>query len=137
MKYVRQFVIIMLFTFLGEVLKALLPFPVPASIYGLLALLIALETKLLPLASVRDVGEFFVEIMPLTFIPAGVGLLESWGVMKPMLGSLVLTVVVSTILVMAVSGLVTQGVIALRKRRNMDEVYKVFIKETHHVKFVS
>lgn len=122
MKYVRQFVIIMLFTFLGEVLKALLPFPVPASIYGLLALLIALETKLLPLASVRDVGEFFVEIMPLTFIPAGAGLLESWGVMKPMLGSLVLTVVVSTILVMAVSGLVTQGVIALRKRRNMDEV---------------
>lgn len=122
MKYVRQFVIIMLFTFLGEVLKALLPFPVPASIYGLLALLIALETKLLLLASVRDVGEFFVEIMPLTFIPAGVGLLESWGVMKPMLGSLVLTVVVSTILVMAVSGLVTQGVIALRKRRNMDEV---------------
>ena len=122
MKYVRQFVIIMVFTFLGEVLKALLPFPVPASIYGLLALLLALETKLLRLASVRDVGEFFVEIMPLTFIPAGVGLLESWGVMKPMLGSLVLTVVVSTILVMAVSGLVTQGVIALRKRRNMDEV---------------
>lgn len=122
MKYVRQFVIIMVFTFLGEVLKALLSFPVPASIYGLLALLLALETKLLPLASVRDVGEFFVEIMPLTFIPAGVGLLESWGVMKPMLGSLVLTVVVSTILVMAVSGLVTQGVIALRKRRNMDEV---------------
>ncbi|CDA87907.1 lrgA family protein [Clostridium sp. CAG:230] len=122
MKYVRQFVIIMVFTFLGEVLKALLPFPVPASIYGLLALLLALETKLLPLASVRDVGEFFVEIMPLTFIPAGVGLLESWGVMKPMLGSLVLIVVVSTILVMAVSGLVTQGVIALRKRRNMDEV---------------
>ena len=122
MKYVRQFVIIMVFTILGEVLKALLPFPVPASIYGLLALLLALETKLLPLASVRDVGEFFVEIMPLTFIPAGVGLLESWGVMKPMLGSLVLTVVVSTILVMAVSGLVTQGVIALRKRRNMDEV---------------
>lgn len=122
MKYVRQFVIIMVFTFLGEVLKALLPFPVPASIYGLLALLLALETKLLPLASVRDVGEFFVEIMPLTFIPAGVGLLGSWGVMKPMLGSLVLTVVVSTILVMAVSGLVTQGVIALRKRRNMDDV---------------
>ena len=122
MKYVRQFVIIMVFTFLGEVLKALLPFPVPASIYGLLALLLALETKLLPLASVRDVGEFFVEIMPLTFIPAGVGLLESWGVMKPMLGSLVLIVVVSTILVMAVSGLVTQGVIALRKRRNMEEV---------------
>ena len=122
MKYVSQFVIIMVFTFLGEVLKALLPFPVSASIYGLLALLLALETKLLPLASCRDVGEFFVEIMPLTFIPAGVGLLESWGVMKPMLGSLVLTVVVSTILVMAVSGLVTQGVIALRKRRNMDEV---------------
>lgn len=120
MKYIRQFVIIMVFTFLGEVLKAILPFPVPASIYGLLALLLGLETKIIPLGAVKDVGEFFVEIMPLTFIPAGVGLLEAWGVLKPMLGSLLLITLVSTILVMTVSGLVTQAVIRWRKEKEMD-----------------
>ena len=117
MKYVRQFVIIMLFTFLGEVLKALLPFPVPASIYGLLALLIALETKLLPLASVRDVGEFFVEIMPLTFIPAGVGLLNAWDTLKPVLIPIIVILFVSTIVVMGVSGKVTQTMIEAEERK--------------------
>ena len=34
MKYLRQFMIILLFSFLGELLKYVLPFPVPASIYG-------------------------------------------------------------------------------------------------------
>ena len=117
MKYVRQFVIIMVFTFLGEVLKALLPFPVPASIYGLLALLLALETKLLPLASVRDVGEFFVEIMPLTFIPAGVGLLNAWDTLKPVLIPIIVILFVSTIVVMGVSGKVTQTMIEAEERK--------------------
>lgn len=43
MKYLRQFMIILLFSFLGELLKYVLPFPVPASIYGLVLLFIALE----------------------------------------------------------------------------------------------
>ena len=46
--------IILLFSFLGELLKYVLPFPVPASIYGLVLLFIALETRLLPLAAVKD-----------------------------------------------------------------------------------
>ena len=69
MKFVRQFMIILLFSFLGELLKYVLPFPVPASIYGMVLLFIALETRLLPLAAVKDAGKFMIEIMPLMFIP--------------------------------------------------------------------
>ena len=36
MKYIKQFAIILTVSFLGEALRALLPLPVPASIYGLL-----------------------------------------------------------------------------------------------------
>lgn len=122
MKYIKQFVVILAFTFLGEVIKALLPLPVPASIYGLVLLLVALETRILPVEKVEDVGMFLVEIMPLTFIPAGVGLLESWGVLKPMVGGLAFITVLSTVVVMVVSGLVTQAVIALKNRREADEV---------------
>ena len=35
MKYLRQFCIILLFSFLGEGLHIILPLPVPASVYGL------------------------------------------------------------------------------------------------------
>ena len=57
--------IILLFSFLGELLKYVLPFPVPASIYGLVLVFIALETRILPLAAVKDAGKFMIEIMPL------------------------------------------------------------------------
>ena len=50
--------IILLFSFLGELLKYVLPFPVPASIYGLVLLFIALEKRILPLAAVKDAGKF-------------------------------------------------------------------------------
>lgn len=108
MKYLKQFFIIIMISFAGEILKALLPLPIPASIYGLLIMLTGLITGLIPLDSVKEAGELLVDIMPVMFIPAAVGLLESWGLLKPVLWQIALVTVVSTILVMAVSGLVTQ-----------------------------
>ena len=49
MKFIRQFLIIILISFAGELLHAILPLPVPASIYGLLILLAGLQTKVIPL----------------------------------------------------------------------------------------
>ena len=42
MKYMKQLCIIMAVAFAGEVLKALLPIPIPASIYGLVLMLLLL-----------------------------------------------------------------------------------------------
>ena len=42
MKYVRQFWIILLISAMGEALHVLIPLPVPASVYGLVIMLIAL-----------------------------------------------------------------------------------------------
>ena len=105
MKYLRQFMIILLFSFLGELLKYVLPFPVPASIYGLVLLFIALETRILPLAAVKDAGKFMIEIMPLMFIPAGAGLIDAWDALRPICVQIVMIMVVSTIVVMIVSAL--------------------------------
>lgn len=117
MKYFRQFCIIIVISFLGEACHFLLPLPIPASIYGLLLMLAALCTHLIPLDSVKDAGKFLIDIMPVMFIPAAVGLLESWGVLRPMLIPLLVIVPVTTILVMVVSGRVTQWVIRKEKRR--------------------
>lgn len=108
MKYLRQFCIILIISFVGDLLHSVIPLPVPGSIYGILLLFALLKSGLLPLEAVKDTGKFLIEIMPVMFIPAAVGLVESWGVIGKSLGVYALVTVVSTILVMAVSGMITQ-----------------------------
>ena len=120
MKYIRQFAIILTISFLGEVLKAVLPLPVPASIYGLVLMFAALSLGIIKLESVKETGKFLIEIMPLMFIPAAVGLTQVWGRISSILVQLLVTVVVSTVAVMAVSGLVTQWVIRHKRQQEKE-----------------
>ena len=117
MKYVKQFGIILGVCFLAEVLHWLLPLPVPASIYGIVLMFLGLQLRLIPLHSVRQAGMLLVEIMPLMFIPAAVGLLEAWDVIAPSWLPYLVIIAVSTLVVMVVSGRVTQAVIRWGERR--------------------
>lgn len=117
MKYIRQLLLILLITFIGEVLKYLIPLPIPASIYGLLLLLAGLLLGVIKLDSVRETSKFLIEIMPLMFIPAAVGLLDSWGALSEILVEVIVISVVSTVLVMGISGKVTQIIIRREEKR--------------------
>ena len=85
MKYLKQFLLILCITFVGELVKYVLPLPIPASIYGMVILFVGLMTGHIKLSSVKEAGKFLIEIMPVMFIPAGVGLMVSWNVLKPLL----------------------------------------------------
>jgi len=108
MKYIRQFPIILFISLVGEIIHLLVPLPVPASIYGLLLMLIGLRKKWIPLEAVEEVSIFLIDIMPLMFIPAAVGLLDSWGVLRPILIPFLVITLFSTIIVMVITGKVTQ-----------------------------
>ena len=75
MKYLKQLLIILGISFLGELLKYFLPLPIPASIYGMVILFALLLSGALPLSAVRETGNLLVAVMPVMFIPAGVGLM--------------------------------------------------------------
>lgn len=120
MKYVKQFVIILTISFTGEILNKVLPFPVPASIYGMVLLFVLLCTHILKLEDVRDTGKFLIEIMPVMFIPAGVGLMDSWGVLRPILVPVSVITVVSLVLVTGLGGRVTQSVIRHSKKKGVE-----------------
>lgn len=108
MKYLKQIAIILAVSFLGEFLNWLLPFPIPGSIYGMVILFVALMTGVIKLSSVKNVGDFLIDILPLLFIPPTVGLLEAWPIMQGFLGAIIVISIVSTVIVAAVSGRVTQ-----------------------------
>lgn len=111
MKYLKQFLIILLISFAGELLKYVLPLPIPASIYGMVILLVGLLTGWIALDAVKDVGKFLIEIMPVMFIPAGVGLMSSWGILKPLILPVSIITVVTIVTVMAATGKVSQWVV--------------------------
>lgn len=115
MRYVKQFLIILAISFLGEMLKYLIPLSIPASIYGLVLLFLALLTGVLKLEQVKETADFLVEIMPVMFIPAAVGLIDSWGILKPICVPVIVITFITTIVVMVASGRVTQWVIRWEK----------------------
>ncbi len=118
MKYIRQFFIILAVTCVAELMKALIPLPVPASIYGLVLMFLLLWTGLVKLPQVRQTAEFLIEIMPLMFIPAAVGLLDRWQAMKPLLVPVLVIVPVTTALVMGITGRLAQALVRRKEGRH-------------------
>ena len=117
MKYLKEVTIIFGITMLGEFLNYLLPFPVPSGVYGLFILLLLLCTGALHTEDVAEVGDFFLDTMPIMFIPAGVGLLTAWGILKPVCVPIILITVITTVVVMIVTGRVTQAVIRMDRKK--------------------
>lgn len=118
MKVLRQFMIILLLSFLGEVLKMFIPLPIPASVYGLVLMLLCLVTGILKTSQVKEAAFFLIEIMPVMFIPAAAGLIDSWKVLQPLLLPILVITVVITIFVMVVTGKIAQMIAQKRGIKN-------------------
>lgn len=118
MKFLRQFMIILLLSFLGEVLKMFIPLPIPASVYGLVLMLVCLMTGVLKTSQVKDAAFFLIEIMPVMFIPAAAGLIDSWKVLQPLLLPILVITIVITVFVMVVTGKVAQMIAQKRGIKN-------------------
>lgn len=121
MKYLKQITIILAVSLLGELMKYFIPLPIPASIYGMIIMFITLITGIVKLENVSETAKFLIAIMPLMFVPAGVGLMVSWGVLKPMLIPVVIITVVGYLAVAITTGRVAQRIIKLGKKEKSNE----------------
>lgn len=111
MKYLKEFLIIMLITCIGEIIRYVVPLPIPASIYGLVLMFILLYTGVIKLDQVQDTARFLIAIMPVMFIPAAVALMDSFSVLQPILIPALVTVIVCNIVVMVVTGKTAEFII--------------------------
>lgn len=113
MKYIIQIGIISGISFVAEILHVLLPLPVPASVYGLLMLLILLLTGIVKEDHIKETADFLLAIMPLFFVPASVALITAVDSIRGNVLKLFVMCLVSTIAVMAVTGAVSQFIVRL------------------------
>ena len=116
MKYLKQLLLIAAFSLAGEALQALIPLPIPAAIYGLVLMLVALCTGCMKAEAIADTAHFIISIMPLLFVAPAVNILSNWGVIAPDLVPICVIMVASTFIVFIVSGVVTQ--LLLRKEKD-------------------
>ena len=66
--YLKQSVIIFGFTLLGEALSRLIPLPIPAAVYGLVLLFLALCLKLVKVEHISKISNFLLTILPFLFV---------------------------------------------------------------------
>ena len=108
MKYLKQFLYIIGITFIGELCHQYIPLPIPASIYGIIILFTLLCFKVLKLEDVEETGQFLISIMAVMFIPAAVGIMNSWTLISNNVIPYTILIIVTTIIVMVVTGVITQ-----------------------------
>lgn len=119
MKYLKQFLIIIAVSFLGEVLHYFIPLPVPASIYGMILLFAGLASGLIPLAAVRETGMFLVEIMLVTILPLMAGLIDTWEIVRDSWLKYLAITFITTFIVMVAVGKVVQ--LTMKKSAGKEE----------------
>ena len=110
MKYLNQFLIILGFSLMGEVLQRIVPLPIPASVYGIVLLFLALCLKLVKVEQVKTAGSFLTSILPLLFVSPSVGILENWDLIKGSLFAMLLLALATTCLTFGIAGRVAQAV---------------------------
>ena len=119
MKLIREVLWIIFFTFVGEILNASLPLPVPAGVYGLILMLIFLMRGIIRLDEVEQAGSFLLETMSIMFLPAAVGIMTVSKLLLPVLFPYMVIILFSTFLVMAVTGLSAEFI--LRKTESKED----------------
>ena len=117
MNYIFQLAIIFGISFAGELLNAILPLPVPASVYGLIIMFLLLSTKIIKVEQVEKVSEYLMSIMPLFFIEPTVGIMNSYGLVKGKILPLFVACFLSFAAVVVVTGSVSQGIIRYQRKK--------------------
>ena len=120
MHYLKQFAVIIAISAISELLAIFIPLPIPASIYGMSLLFLLLMTGVLKLQQVENAANLLLGIMPALFVVSGAGLITSYGQISEHFFGWVAVNIGSTIVILATTGLLAQGMIRRKKAKEVD-----------------
>lgn len=105
---IKQCSIILGFLALGELIVHFTHIPLPSSIIGMLLLTLSLQFKVIKLEWVKGLTDFLISNMGFFFVPPGVALMCYFDIIEKEIVPIVVSVVISTFLVIVVTGWVHQ-----------------------------
>ena len=82
MKIIKQFGIIFSICWVSVILEKYIPFPIPATVIGLILLFICLVTGILKIENIKEKSDFLLGNMAFFFVPAAVGIINYFDLLK-------------------------------------------------------
>ncbi|MDR7248998.1 antiholin-like murein hydrolase modulator LrgA [Bacillus pumilus] len=111
--------------FVSNLISMYLPIPMPASVIGLVLLFVLLTTKIIKLEQVEQLGTSLTGLISFLFVPSGISVIQSLGVMQEVGVQVVGVIIIATIMLLAATGLFTQLLMQLsdkpQKRKETKE----------------
>ncbi|OPJ57587.1 CidA/LrgA family protein [Clostridium oryzae] len=103
MKYLKQLMIILTAYFIGVLLQTIFKLPIPGTVLGLIILFLALYSGIVKIEMIEDICDVLISHMSFLFIPAGVGLMTSFGLLKGKIIAFSVIILISTLVVWIVT----------------------------------
>lgn len=122
MKIFREFLIILALYFVGELISKIFNIPIPGNIIAMILLFLSLCTGIIKVEKVDNISSFFLDHLAFFFIPAGVGLMNSFDSIKSSAIQIIIICIITTIIVMAVTGIVVQLISNMILKRKSDKI---------------
>ncbi|MEI7883858.1 MAG: CidA/LrgA family protein [Clostridia bacterium] len=116
MKIMLQISIVFGICWLGELISALLPFPFPTSVLGMLLIFLALQLKILRVVQMETTINFFLKNMAFFFIPTSVSILKYYGILSQQLWQFVLICLLSTLITFSFTAAAVSLVLRFSKK---------------------
>ena len=118
-KLFREALIILGIYLLGELLSKSLNLPIPGNILGMIILFILLCTKVIKVDNISTVTSFLLDHLSFFFIPAGVGLMASIGIIKSTWWQLLVVCISTTVIIIGITGMIVQAISRSTKKKNI------------------
>ncbi|AOC55870.1 MULTISPECIES: antiholin-like murein hydrolase modulator LrgA [Bacillus] len=102
--------------FVSNLISMYLPIPMPASVIGLVLLFVLLTTKIVKLEQVEQLGTSLTGLISFLFVPSGISVIQSLGVMQEVGVQVVGVIIIATIMLLAATGLFSQLLMQLSEK---------------------
>lgn len=116
--------ILLAYLAIGNLLSGLLGGFIPGSVVGMLLLFLSLMTGIIKDKWIRPVASFLTDNMMIFFMPAFMGIMDLWGVVKMNFWAWMAVLVISTLVVLMTTGLVQTVMERFSNRKNVGADHK-------------
>ena len=135
-RIITQILILYVFYYIGVFIVEITGLPLPASVLGLLVLVLCLQLKWIKVEYIRDGSSFLIGFMTLFFIPPMVGIIDYPQLLSLDGFILIATVMISTLFVIYITSFITQKIekkelAAKLKESDKEEMEEEEIEKEH------
>lgn len=119
--FFHQVIVISVILLISKIIESFMPIPMPASVIGLVLLFICLCTGIIKLGQVEKLGTTLTDNIGLLFVPAGISVVKSLGLISEHPFLIIGLIFISTLLLLLCTGFFSQMIVMTTERKVREE----------------